>query len=115
MCRTSPAGWKRVTGSGESECPTRRRFNRLINGRREPSINSLIQDVRYGLRSLVNAPGFSAVAVFTLALGVGAKTTIFTVLRAVVLRDLPYRDADRIAVMWTRRFAARNEEVTLRL
>ena len=50
----------------------------------------------------VQEPGFAAVAVLTLALGVGANTAIFSVLRAVVLRDLPYHDADRIAVLWTK-------------
>ena len=65
-------------------------------------MTSMIQDLRYGFRSLVKSPGFAAVAVLTLALGVGANTAIFSVLRAVVLRDLPYHDADRIAVMWTK-------------
>ena len=65
-------------------------------------MNSFIQDLQYGLRSLSKNPGFAAVAVLTLALGVGANTAIFSVLRAVVLRDLPYHDPDRIAVMWTR-------------
>ncbi len=65
-------------------------------------MTSVIQDLRYGFRSLVKSPGFTVVAVLTLALGVGANTAIFSVLRAVVLRDLPYHDADRIAVMWTK-------------
>jgi putative ABC transport system permease protein len=65
------------------------------------TVNSFIQDLRYGLRSLGKHPGFAVVAVLTLALGVGANTAIFSVLRAVVLRDLPYHDADRIAVLWT--------------
>jgi putative ABC transport system permease protein len=65
-------------------------------------MNSFIQDLQYGLRSLARNPGFAAVAVLTLALGVGANTAIFSVLRAVVLRDLPYHDPDGIAVMWTR-------------
>ena len=65
-------------------------------------MGSFVQDLQYGLRSLFKNPGFAAVAVLTLALGVGANTAIFSVLRAVVLRDLPYRDADRIAVMWTK-------------
>jgi predicted permease len=65
-------------------------------------LSSVLQDLQYGLRSLVKNPGFAAVAVLTLALGVGANTAIFSVLRAVVLRDLPYRDADRIAVLWTK-------------
>ena len=65
-------------------------------------MTSFIQDLRYGLRSLAKNPGFTAVAVLTLALGVGANAAIFSVLRAVVLRDLPYHEADRMAVMWTR-------------
>ena len=59
------------------------------------------QDLRHAVRTLSKSPGFAAVAVLTLALGVGANTAIFSVLQAVVLRDLPYRDPDRIAVMWT--------------
>jgi putative ABC transport system permease protein len=65
-------------------------------------MTSFFQDVRYGLRSLARTPGFTAVAVLTLALGVGANAAIFSVLRAVVLRDLAYHHANRIAVMWTR-------------
>jgi putative ABC transport system permease protein len=65
-------------------------------------MSSFLQDFQYGLRSLYKNPGFAAVAILTLALGVGANTAIFSVLRAVVLRDLPYHEADRIAVMWTR-------------
>jgi putative ABC transport system permease protein len=64
-------------------------------------MSTFIQDLRHGLRSLVKNPGFAAVAILTLALGVGANTAIFSVLRAVVLRDLPYHDPDRIAVLWT--------------
>jgi putative ABC transport system permease protein len=65
-------------------------------------MNSFFQDLQYGVRSLVKSPGFAVVAILTLALGVGANAAIFSVLRAVVLNDLPYHDADRIAVMWTR-------------
>jgi predicted permease len=65
-------------------------------------MNSFLQDLQYGLRSLAKNPGFGAVAVLTLALGVGANAAIFSVLRAVVLRDLPYHEADRIAVLWTK-------------
>src|SRR5512145_1528691 len=65
-------------------------------------MSSILQDLRHGLRSLAKNPGYAAVAILTLGLGVGANAAIFTVLRAVVLRDLPYHDADRIAVMWTK-------------
>jgi putative ABC transport system permease protein len=57
---------------------------------------SLVQDVRYALRLLVKRPGFAAVAILTLALGIGATTAIFTVVNAVLLSPLPFRDADRL-------------------
>ena len=57
-------------------------------------------DLRFAFRQLLKSPSFTLVAVFTLALGIGVNSAIFTVVNAVFLERLPYRDADRIAVIW---------------
>jgi hypothetical protein len=62
----------------------------------------LAQDLRYALRSFGAARGFTAAAVISLAIGIGANTAIFSVAGALLLRPLPYKDAERLVILWNR-------------
>ncbi|HWF89357.1 MAG TPA: ABC transporter permease [Pyrinomonadaceae bacterium] len=75
-------------------------------------MDSIIKDIRYGVRGLLKHPGFTAIVVITLALGIGASTAIFSIVNSVVLRRLPYRTADRIVAIQELNEAGKRVQVT---
>jgi putative ABC transport system permease protein len=77
-------------------------------------IETLLQDIRYGARVLAKHKGFTVVAVLTLALGIGANTAIFSVVNELLLRPMPFREADRIVMLWEVTPEGRHENTTSR-
>jgi putative ABC transport system permease protein len=73
---------------------------RLGRERRSEHLSMLAQDLRYAMRSLRRQPLFAAIAIVTLALGIGATTAIFSVVNGVLLKPLPYREPERLAMLW---------------
>src|SRR5262249_25247868 len=62
--------------------------------------DEMIQDLRFGARMLAKNPGFTVVALLTLALAIGATSSIFSVVNAVLLKELPYKDPERLVLLW---------------
>ena len=100
----------RRKGLSESDARSeaRRRFGSVLQNSEEAHavwavvwLEQLLQDIRYGIRQLVRARGWSVVAVLTLALGIGASTALFSVIDAAMLRPLPYPDPDRLVTIRT--------------
>ncbi|HLJ88103.1 MAG TPA: ABC transporter permease [Candidatus Angelobacter sp.] len=101
------ADHRREEGEADAEASAKRAFGNIAMAEETfyekghwMFLDHLRRDLRHGLRLMRRRPGFTAVVVLTLALGIGANTAIFSLLDAVLLRPLPYRDPGRLAMLW---------------
>ena len=90
-----------MSADSTTEAPPRKLFPKALTAAWDAHMASFERDIRYGARTLLRHPALAIAALITIALGVGANTAMFSVVRAVRLRPLPYAEPSRLAVLWT--------------
>src|SRR5215813_10980923 len=90
-----------------AQAAARRKFGNVLSLREQSReawgwrwLEQLMQDIRYGVRTIFHAPGFTTITVLTLALGIGGTTAIFSAVYPILFQPLPYPNSDRIAMIW---------------